>query len=339
MKIQQIQIHNFRSILDVTIQTNDYTLLVGANNAGKSNVMNALRIFYDDLKWSNDDFPKSGATDNEAWIALTFLLTESEWEGLADKYKEGQTKRILAVRKYLKSDEKVKTNQSNIYALVNGHPETELFYGAKNVSNAKVGSVVYIPALTTPSEQMKMTGPSPLRNMLQFMLKKLIAKSPAYEALGAAFQKLNEEANKDDGFLSQISSPINDAITSWGIKIDLAVNPINPEDITKSLIKHAFIDGAIGDASFDLEKYGHGFQRSVIYELIRLAPTFKEQQTPTQKEFNPDFTLVLFEEPEAFLHPSQQENMAFHLRRLGTSAEQQVIITTHSDLAPEKRIP
>jgi putative ATP-dependent endonuclease of OLD family len=38
----------------------------------------------------------------------------------------------------------------------------------------------------------------------------------------------------------------------------------------------------------------------------------------------------LFEEPEAFLHPSQQENMAYHLRRLSTDPSQQVFITTHS---------
>ena len=78
------------------------------------------------------------------------------------------------------------------------------------------------------------------------------------------------------------------------------------------------------------DRFGHGFQRSVIYELIRIAPSFKEEKETKKKEFNPDFTLLLFEEPEAFLHPNQQENMAFHLRRLGQEAEQQVIVTSHS---------
>ena len=45
MRINQIIIHNFRSIIDVTIEAHDYLMLVGANNSGKSNVINALRAF------------------------------------------------------------------------------------------------------------------------------------------------------------------------------------------------------------------------------------------------------------------------------------------------------
>jgi len=82
MRIQQIRIHNFRSITDTTIEAQGYLMLVGANNSGKSNVINALRAFYDDLKWSNDDFPKVGAKDNDSWIELIFELSGEEWAGI-----------------------------------------------------------------------------------------------------------------------------------------------------------------------------------------------------------------------------------------------------------------
>jgi len=162
------------------------------------------------------------------------------------------------------------------------------------------------------------------------MLKKVVSKSAAYAQLGSAFDALNEEANQGDGFLAEIAQPINTALDQWDVKIDLTINPISPEEISKSLIKYAFVDMLLGEAAFDLDRFGHGFQRSVIYELIRIAPSFKEEKETKKKEFNPDFTLLLFEEPEAFLHPNQQENMAFHLRRLGQEAEQQVIVTSHS---------
>ena len=110
----------------------------------------------------------------------------------------------------------------------------------------------------------------------------------------------------------------------------MSVNAVSSEDITKNLVKHGFSDGMLGDSAFGLERYGHGFQRSFLYELIRLAPSFAEVKTNPKKEFKPDFTLILFEEPEAFLHPAQQENMAFHLRELGRSPELQVAITSHS---------
>ncbi|MGB5018283.1 MAG: hypothetical protein WBO66_00985, partial [Candidatus Moraniibacteriota bacterium] len=62
-----------------------------------------------------------------------------------------------------------------------------------------------------------------------------------------------------------------------------------------------FVDMLLGDTAFDLDRFGHGFQRSVIYELIRIAPNFQDEKEAKKKEFDPNFTLLLFEEPEAFL--------------------------------------
>ncbi len=335
MKLTRIRIHNFRSIIDANIEAHNFLLLVGANNAGKSNVINALRCFYDDLKWSEDDFPKKGAKDQESWIELSFNLLENEWENLADKYKKIDTDHSLVLKRWLKG-EKAKAKQSNIYAIVNGIEEDDLFYGAKQVSTAKCGSIIYIPALTTPTEQMKTTGPSPLRSILNFMLNKVISDSPAYDQLGRAFEKLNSEAKNDNGFLSEIAKSLNNALNHWDVKIDLSVNSISPDDIIKSLIQYAFIDMELGNTAFDLERFGHGFQRSVIYELIRIAPNFKDKKEYNKKEFEPNFTLLLFEEPETFLHPSQQESMAYNLRRLGRETELQVIVTSHSSIFVSK---
>lgn len=332
MKLRRMRVHNFRSIVNADIEIHDYTMIVGANNAGKSNALAALRAFYDEIKWSGDDLPKAGKSSEESWIELSFALTEDEWAGLAEKYKEGATEQVLAVRRYFASKERVKSNQSNIYGIVKGEPEKELFYGAKNVGTAKVGRVIYIPALTTPGDQMKTSGPSPLRDMLNFMLKRVVSDSPAYKEVESAFGKLNDEAQGKDGFLAKIASPINQAIEHWGIRFDMSVNTVSPDDITKNLVKHGFADAMLADTAFALDRYGHGFQRSFLYELIKLAPTFADGKKAEKKDFDPDLTLILFEEPEAFLHPAQQENMAYHLRRLGSGDAQQVIITSHSPI-------
>ena len=335
MKITKIHIHNFRSIIDAQIEAHDFLVLVGPNNAGKSNIINALRCFYDDLKWTEDDFPKKGANDQVSWVELTFKLSDNEWESLADKYKKGVSNQSLVLRRYFKGS-KAKARQSNIYGIVNGVEEDGLFYGAKQVSTAKCGGVVYIPALTTPSEQMKTTGPSTLRNMLNFILKKVVTKSPSYNQLGKAFEEFNKEAKNDNGFLAEISQPINKALRQWNVKIDLSITPISPEEISKYLFKCVFVDNHLDGVAFDLDRFGHGFQRSVIYELIRIAPDFQEDKEIKKKEFSPDFTLLLFEEPEAFLHPCQQEKMAYHLRKLASKPKQQVFITSHSPVFVSK---
>ena len=117
MKIKSLTIHNFRSIKEVKFSLENYVILVGANNAGKSNVLTALRIFYEDeIKFNEkSDFPKFQTEDNESWIEIEYLLTQEEFLNLKEEYKNSN--RVLKVRKYLKSQDRnrVKTNQSNIY--------------------------------------------------------------------------------------------------------------------------------------------------------------------------------------------------------------------------------
>jgi predicted ATP-dependent endonuclease of OLD family len=48
MRIKSITIHNVRSIKQASFDLYDYAVLIGCNNAGKSNVLTALRIFYED---------------------------------------------------------------------------------------------------------------------------------------------------------------------------------------------------------------------------------------------------------------------------------------------------
>jgi energy-coupling factor transporter ATP-binding protein EcfA2 len=330
MKIERVRIHNYRSFFDADFSLYDCTLLVGPNNCGKSTALNAIRVFYEDVKYTAGDHPHFGAVDDDAWIELTYLLEEDEHAALAEHYQSPD--RLLCIRKLLRG-EGVKSNQSNLYAVLpSGELETNLFYGAKTIGAAKLGTIIYVPALTVPADHMKTSGPSPLRDLLALFLKRAVAGSPAYQQLQESFTALNAEACGKDGFLASLAEPLNAAIADWGIAFELSVGAIQPEEIVKGLVRHAFRDGMLGADALPLDRFGHGFQRAVIYELLRLAPRMQTGSAPAskRKEFCPELTLLLFEEPEAFLHPDQQVNMALGLRKLGALAGQQVVLTTHS---------
>ena len=139
MKLKQIIIHNIRSIQHASFQISDFSMLVGENNVGKTNIITALRLFYENgnLKYNKEvDFPKF-ANDGESWMELAFKTTEDEQDSLKDEYKSEDE--ILKVRKYFQSKEKdlVKPKQSNIYAYESGKLSNNLFYGARNVSQAR----------------------------------------------------------------------------------------------------------------------------------------------------------------------------------------------------------
>ncbi len=101
MKLINVFIHNFRGIINTSMHFHPYTLLVGANNAGKSTIIDCIRAFYekDGFKFKKDeDFPLKGATDNESWIELIFSLNDEEHNSLKDDYKTPE--KTLKVLKY-----------------------------------------------------------------------------------------------------------------------------------------------------------------------------------------------------------------------------------------------
>ena len=56
-----------------------------------------------------------------------------------------------------------------------------------------------------------------------------------------AFENFNNEAKKEAGFLTEIQSPLNDALNNWGIEIDFSISSIAADDIVKNLISCSFI--------------------------------------------------------------------------------------------------
>ena len=338
MKLTNVKIHNVRSIKDADLHLHDYSILIGANNAGKSNIISAIRLFYEDEKMSfkeDRDFPKfKGISDRESWIELEFTTTDEEQENLKDEYKSKDS--ILKVRRYFQSEEDVglKKGQANIFAYENGQLSKSLFYGAKNVSQAKLGRVIYIPAISKAGDNLKLSGPSPFRDLVMMIMKGAIQNSSSFKKLDKDTQSFSksfrEESNASGASVNKIVSNINDEMSGWGVKFDIGINNLKPEDIVKNLLAYKLEDETLGGQQVDLELYGQGLQRHLIYSLIKIYADYNKPSTTKAKDFSPDFSLILFEEPEAFLHPSQQDILSHSLRRLSKNSNQQVVITSHS---------
>ena len=344
MQLLKIKIHNFRSILDTDFDLEKYSLLVGENNAGKTNIITALRIFYeDDIKFNTtNDFPKCSTEDNESWIELKFLTTNDEQESLKDEYKTND--KILKVRKYLKSDnaDLVKSGTSNIFAYESGILSTNQFYGAKNISQAKLGKLLFIPDISKTDDNLKMSGPSPLRDMINFVMQKVIGNSSSFSDLQLSFKTFNdkfkEESSKDGFSLNELANDINNNFIEWDIKFGLDINTITTDNIVKNLISHYVEDNQLNGQRVPISSFGQGLQRHLIYTLIRVGAKYMDKKQEKKKEFSPDLTIILFEEPEAFLHPAQQEFLNLNLKKWSEDMDQQILCSTHSSIFVSKNI-
>ena len=185
MKLNTVKIRNFRGILEQEFNAHPYTLIVGANNAGKSTVIDCIRAFYekDGFKFKEaSDFPLDQTADKESWIELEFLLTDEENESLADEYKTENKK--LSVRKFFKTTCKNSQGKSCAGSIFgyksDGSLSDEPFYGAKNVQSGKFGDLIYIPALSKVDEHTKLSGPSALRDLLADVLTDVVEGGTAH---------------------------------------------------------------------------------------------------------------------------------------------------------------
>ena len=337
MQILNIAMHNFRSIAHCAFSLGDYSLMVGANNSGKSNVMDALRIFYEKgLKYEHGrDFPKFDTEDNESWIEIEYSLSDNEYDSLKDEWKQPESR--LKVRKYLQTQEKGADGKSKlgIYAYnQDGQIADEHFYGAKKVQQGKLGDLIYIPAVSKLDEHTKLSGPSVLREPLNDILKKLVKSSNAFSKLTSEFETFSDnikaEKTEDEKSLSGLERDITENIEEWDAAFELNINSVSETDIVKNLVSYKIIDKALNER-MDAEQFGQGFQRHLIFTLIRTAAQYAPVVVAgKKKEFKPDMTLLLFEEPEVFLHPMQQNILCRSLKTIGNQAGQQIFISSHS---------
>lgn len=339
MKLIGLNIHNFRGIIDTEISFQSYALLVGANNGGKSTIIDAIRAFYekDGFKFKKEnDFPFKGSADEESWVDLTFALNLEEKDSLKDEYLH--LNNTLKVRKYFQTSEKLHDGKTATGSIVgyksDGQLANEPFYGAKNVQSGKFGDLIYIPAVSKVDEHTKLSGPSALRDLITNIMSDVVEGSDAYTNLAESVNNFSAGVRAietdDKRSLSGFEQDLNSLLAPWQTKFNLKFAAPSTAEIIKSMLGWDIRDEN-HEKTQGVEYFGSGFQRHFIYSLIQLGakyvPTKKSKKA---KDFVPVLNLVLFEEPEAFLHPPQQEDLARSLVKVSESEDWQVLCSTHS---------
>lgn len=331
MKIREIVIHNYRSMKDAKFYVADYGLLIGANNSGKTSVLDALRNFYEkDIKFdAQRDFPKFATDDKQSWMEIEFEMTKDEADSIKAEYRQAGNR--FRVRKVLHSDDKAKLH---LYAYEGGALSQNQFYGDDNVGLGKLGDVIHIPAVSKLEDVSKFTGKSPLRDLVNAIFKKLVKDSAAFATLQGAInsfgQDIQAEETPDKRSLKGLEDDINSGLADWDAKFKFKVTPLSETEVVSNMLGYDIFDETL-KSNQNAASYGQGFQRQLIYRLFRVSAAYSTSRPAAKKkDFSPDFTLLLFEEPEAFLHPPQQSQLDRDLRKIGSEQGRQVLISTHS---------
>ena len=142
--IKKIRIKNFRSIVDETIDLTDINFFVGKNDCGKSNVLKALNLFFNDQTDFLCDFNFPYYIISPFSIIFTYIKSPYINEGYEQKQVEDDIKKvdylILAILFWILSFAPIGDNMSNAIniaiisvSLFMSKKVEKLFFGIKGL--------------------------------------------------------------------------------------------------------------------------------------------------------------------------------------------------------------
>lgn len=287
--VKQIEIKNFRSIKSIKINCHENNLILGANNSGKTTIIDALRWFFTkEYKFESERDLPVGKHKLNSSVSVTL----SNSKKITLKFEKDKVVYLID-----KKDKKY-TNLDTV------------FHDLKINLN-----VLYIPSVTNVNDYVKLSGQSPLRKILFEIISNDIKKSP---------DKWSEYISSKNVLLenNNLIKILNDKLTDWSVDLSLSCPEPDVEDIVKNFIKLNIKENGV--ETCDVNTVGSGLQRQLIFKLLETITEINEGRKSTENSLD----LFLYEEPEAFLHFDQQQELARTLKKL--SKTKQVFITTHS---------
>jgi len=340
MKLREIIVKNFRCLVDVAIPISDTTVLVGANNSGKTALLEALRIAlpwrmahreapfdeYDYHMVKDDDSPQ---TSEGIVIELWFREdAPDEWhnslvQALTDII---QTDPVLDLDSIgLRLSSKYDAIAKEIvpkweFLALDGQP-----LGGKGAIPANLTKFLsyirlfYLSALRDSDDEF-----SPRSQFWGRILRDLKISEELRKSLSEELSVLNDALLKADPRLEQVRASLDKVqkimMLGSGQNTSIQALPLKPWDL---MSKSQVVIKARGtEIYFPLSRHGQGMQSLAVLFLFQayldvlLKPTFHPETE----------AILALEEPEAHLHPQATRALTTNLGEV----KSQKIISSHS---------
>lgn len=318
MYLAQLKISNFRKLqkVDLSFQPG-LNVLVGANNVGKTAVIDALRALlagYDEPypRLDSEDMhrPKGGAPAGDIEFQYVFrdLDADDEADFLAalKPSAAGKLEAHISIR-YSEAD---KTGRLRAKRWCGDHEDLGLT--TDMMENLRG---VYLPPLRDASQGLKPSRSSQLSRLFQ-----LLADDAGREGINDALKKLDEELKKHEPVVNTHTAIKGRHDSMLGPQLaqvlDLGLSGSDFQRLASRL--SLLVD------TFEIEQNGLGFN-NLIFMAVVLSELAK----------NPDarYRSLIVEEPEAHLHPQLQAVLLSYLEMIkAVEGEKpvQLFVTSHS---------
>lgn len=337
MRLYQLTIKNFRGLKGerntIKFEKSDIIFLIGQNNVGKSTYLRGYEFFVNSKQVAKRsdfyDYNPSIPIEMEGWFIHE--AEDVEDESFAGK---GKSKDPQWVSKWADAEGIIKVRKT--WSIENNSFKKQTFSPQKDqwIDNGFGGfdslftKAAPIPIAINAMEDEESLNEKVNKLMQDRYLKKIReSQSDLYEEALGKIQKL-EEAITNSEEIGKLNVELNSHFKKVFSELSLKIQAQNVEDIKlEDLFKKNHTISVERDNTTRPETFlqnGHGVIRQALFNFITFLRDISEQD---KKEY-----LILYEEPELFLHPRVTFKLRNSLYDLAKDSPYQILCATHSPL-------
>lgn len=203
-----------------------------------------------------------------------------------------------------------------IFAGWNNSGKTNIIKGI--INQLGEDNVIYIPAQNIEPEQNIKTGSGSdqMTKAISNLLEIVLGETPSIKG-GFVDLFKNIENNFNSFGIDNTKLELKDKI----LKKENFIKWIK-DNVVKTILESNIIDSYYGaDKNFKVSQVGQGIQRLIIFSIIEEIGKSNLAQNSSK--------ILLFEEPEVYLHPKLKEKLHESLIKISVETDIKIIVTTH----------
>lgn len=214
--------------------------------------------------------------------------------------------------------------------------ENSPLLGRSNVASGVLPDFYLVPAVRDLGDETKVKNTTLFGRLIQRAIQAMTETDDRFiqlqERLGQLVAELNQREGESQGAkfnLAQLESDLSQELRTWGVNVSIQLEAPEMEKLFELGTQLHLDDGHRTVA----ERKGHGLQRAVIFALLRTwakAIRSKPEETSTSARRASESAIFAIEEPELFLHPHAQRQLARDLREIASTPGNQVFVCSHS---------
>lgn len=334
VRLTTISIKNFRSCKFTEINLRPYTAFIGYNNAGKSNIILAIKWLLDGSLLNEADMydPLKPVEVQGTIVGITedilTLLNDENKKKIEPFIIDGTLKISRKQETEIIDDNKSKIKKT--LEVFDGETWKKNPGGIDGAISNIFPEPIHIPAMSDAAEDStKNKSGTSIAKILAAIVDEI--KKEYEDKFSENISEIGKYLSHDgitrlEG-LSKIDDGVNQKVNQFFPDVSIKLHFPTPtlDEIFKSGTLKVFEKRAESAIMRDINRFGHGTQRSIQMALIQyLADRKKKSDKATKSN-----TLIFIDEPELYLHPSAINSVRESLVLLSDLGFQ-VVISTHS---------